>query len=714
MIKHILVSIRGIADLIVANRRQCRSAVPSLVPAMLLQLALSTSNLAYGNQANPNGLAGPYIDKCYLNPSTWTYEGVPNVAFTPWTIVSHWIQPWRAYQTTVPAAQFIDGVGINYNLLGLNPDVPAQMLAEHGFKRVRIDVGWGALDYATESTLSGGTVTALQEAKKWGFRPLLILNSNQAVPCPFKSSIHTVTTAAAQGATTIQLDATSDLTIGYTGISYLNQYTMNQVLVTAIDPTTNTITLSQPLPVALTAGQKIETNTFKYRPFDAPGDPYYNAQEQAATIAGWNKYVQAVANIAAQTLGTKPGDKDMGFDLEIWNEVTFGSQFLALSLYYGQVPSLTTLATVCGNLITNTAKTATDNPKQFNGVVIEDGFANENCNSLAEAEPERIGALGKHLYPQILNFPQQQSGNIMLNQLLQLEAPTPFPFVPSYNTFIPESFATFLATPSVIQDLSPFTTLDVYGNPHGENSRTINGKVIPCTVFVTETGIQPACAGVVDSNAAMLMKAKGDSRILTFYLNKGATQVDLFAASGSGDWDFGLFSNAFVQYALSNSNYPSSDTPYVSPALTLIGNIVSQMQVNLDPSLKSSKTRNIEVTNIESPDTYIQFTGNGTSAYPNGFDRERFVFLPFQSNAHRFVIPYYVMTANIATPMNSPETFSVGISGIKTQGATITAYDPLNNTAVPLSIHSEKTNRLNLKLPAIDYPYLLIIQEAND
>ena len=50
--------------------------------------------------------------------------------------------------------------------------------------------------------------------------------------------------------------------------------------------------------------------------------------EFEATLSGWLSYVGTVCKLAASVVG--PG----GFDLEVWNELTFGSQFLNSENYY--------------------------------------------------------------------------------------------------------------------------------------------------------------------------------------------------------------------------------------------------------------------------------------------------------------------------------------------------------------------------------------------
>jgi hypothetical protein len=642
------------------------------------------------SQVTVNHLAGNYIDQRYMTLQPFGYN-------------SQWIYPWRSYMTTVPASAFINGCGVNFNNNGENIDLMAHMVSKYGFKRIRIEIGWGDLDYQTESMmLTPSLIQSLQTAKTWGLRPLIVLNSNQGAPCPSLGFYHTVLVAAPIGSTSVTLDSTANLVVGKSGFSQLTSYTMCQVIITGING--NTVTLSQPLPVAFTAGQSVLMNTFKYVPFDVPDDPGYNASDQAATMAGWNHYTLTIAQLAAQYLGTT-GAADLGFDLEIWNEFSFGSQFLFLPYYYGRQPP-SDGATITGLLRQNTADTATNNPSAFAGVTLEDGFGNQNPFVTPPTEPARIGAIGKHFYPQAVDYPSgQQKGGGMLNAQLVVEPP-PYPFVPTYNSYMPEYGGMTLQTEDIIRFLIPFTFQN-----NGQNSRVINGIVVPCTSFLSEIGMAPSVVGITDSATAQLLKAKGDNRILTFYLNKGAGQVDLFAASGTGDSDFEVLSDAFLQYARANSVYPADDSQYVSPMLQILGRIVSQMQNGLDPAITEANTRPLAVKNISDTHNHFQFQGDGTAAHPPGYDREAFAFLPFQVNAHRFVIPYYVMTRNPVQPL-IPEAFTLRLQGIHGIGAIVTAYDPLNDAVVPVTVKWARDAAVNLVVTAADYPYLLIIQES--
>jgi len=103
--------------------------------------------------------------------------------------------------------------------------------------------------------------------------------------------------------------------------------------------------------------------------------------------------------------------------------------------------------------------------------------------------------------------------------------------------------------------------------------------------------------------------------------------------------------------------------------------------------------------------------GTGPPAHPPAYDREAFAFLPYQVNAHRFVIPYYVMTRNIAQPL-TPESFEIDFTGIHADRAKVRVYDPLNDVWVPVTVDSAAEDELILTVTAADYPYLLTIDEA--
>ena len=114
---------------------------------------------------------------------------------------SHYIQPWRSTLETVPASRFLNALGMVLNVQdGQSPDLMVQMLARHGIRQTRLEIGWGSLDYDTEKlNLSDKMKATLLACKRWGIRPLILLNGNSGVPCPCKLFDRQVMTAGPQG-----------------------------------------------------------------------------------------------------------------------------------------------------------------------------------------------------------------------------------------------------------------------------------------------------------------------------------------------------------------------------------------------------------------------------------------------------------------------------------------------------------------------------------
>ena len=52
--------------------------------------------------------------------------------------------PWRGFLETKSGADFLRGIGVNYNVPGQS-DLAVRLLAEAGFRAFRIEVGWGSV-----------------------------------------------------------------------------------------------------------------------------------------------------------------------------------------------------------------------------------------------------------------------------------------------------------------------------------------------------------------------------------------------------------------------------------------------------------------------------------------------------------------------------------------------------------------------------------------
>jgi len=671
------------------------------------------------------------VTDLHLNALSAPYTDPRQLTALPFGVASHWLHPWRAYLDTVPAGAFLDGIGMNYNAdPTANPNLVMHMLAAHGVHRIRLEIPWTEVDYATETQLTGASQIKqlMQIAKTYGIRPTILLNANQGVPCPALLFSRTLAVPAHAGDTSVTLTDASGLLVGYSGLSNLTGYWAAEALITGISG--NTVTLSKPLPASigngtglLKAGAIVPMATLKYRPFGPPGTPEY-----AATMAGWLKYVDLVARTVAADLGTT-GRSDLGFDMEIWNELSFGSAFLYINQYdtlhphtypavgdrYGEGTS------VWANIVAATAGYAEGRPADFAGVQFDDGFGNTIPWPACASEPARIAAISRHPYAGRHTYPGDpgEAGVVAADALGR---PDTHPFTPTYTALFPEYIGEGLQTETMLRDASPLTS-SVSGALHGRDARLIGGRVVPCQSWITEVNFAPSDDGVTDPATALAVKARTSARYLAFYLNKGVTQLDFYSAA-SGDLYTGMVRDNFLAYAAHATAYPKDDRPYTSPALTVIGRMAARMREGLDRGLTAAATRRLRVLGIGDTHNHLQFRGDGTAAHPNLYDRDVFAFLPYQVNAHRFVIPYYVMTRDVLHVYNPhatgdrryqmpPEQFTLQVAGLHAQGATISAYDPVDDRAIPVRVLAANPQEATLRVTAADYPYLLTVQERS-
>jgi hypothetical protein len=235
----------------------------------------------------------------------------------------------------------------------------------------------------------------------------------------------------------------------------------------------------------------------------------------------------------------------------------------------------------------------------------------------------------------------------------------------------------------------------------------IDGKIARCPLWITEMGLHPHEQGVVDRATALRLKAKATARIACFFPAKGVERVYFFSALG-GDIGYSLVSDRFAEYARTGQPYPADETAYVSPALSALGNIAAKMKVDVDRDLAT--VRPLTLAAITDTHDHSQFRGDGSPRHPHLYNRDAFVFLPFQANRRRLVIPYYVMTRDITKEL-VPEEFTITIHGVDGRHAKVISYDPIADRDVPVQINEAIHDGLTLRLFAADYPYLLIIEE---
>ncbi len=648
----------------------------------------------------------------------------------PFGETSFWIQPWRAYLDTWPASHLLDAVGINFNVPPTEAEPVAQLLQDNGFKLARISIPWDALSYSDPTSISkeheDGIRTRLVALQRHDLRPLFVLEANSEAPGPLKVLTLTTTAEAPAGATTVQLDPTSaaEVVPGKTGFNYLSWRGAPDILITAITPA-GRATLSRPLPNALAAGPHGAT-TLLYSPFAPPkladGEP--NPQFRA-TLEGWLSYVATVSRVAQEAFGAG------GYDLEVWNELSFGSQFLNLEDYGPPLgkdnPAARHKAEVTHSIVHAVlAETVAFVRNPANGISpevgISDGFASESPFPSGAAAPLGETALSKHpyvgrrIYPGSYRVDYDRPVNALGEIDLANKPVPPFTplFIPSYEALLPEYTLTALSTETLVRDIAPFTT-KVYGFPHGREVGPPGGAPVQKWITEYNLSIPEGTTGLSFADRTHF-HAKALLRSLVAMVGKGIDREYFFAA-GSGP--FSLISSAFYEELEAHpGTYPGDRAG--GEILGGIHNLITHIE---GPG-PEGPARQLKLLSIVQSGNHAQFLGDGTAAHPTLYDRDVLAVLPFQSAPERFVVPVYVMTSDLLT-LYEPEApatdihrfdlpqerFRITLGNLPESASppSVGAYDPLLEQQTPARLISRRGSTAVFEIAATDYPRLLSI-----
>jgi hypothetical protein len=573
----------------------------------------------------------------------------------PFGASSFWIQPWRAYLDTWPASRLSNALGINFNVGAAKAEATAQLLHDSGFTLARREIGWDSLSYQepTKFLDESAIRTVLSALHNHGLRPLILLNANSGDPAPSKHLILETTSSAPAGAQTVTLAPSSAAAVvpGKTGFDGLAFGGEPDILITSVGAG-DLATLSEPLPEALAAGPHPGT-TLRYAPFTRPtlanGQPNPLFQE---TLAGWLSYVSTVCKLAASVVGPE------GYDLEIWNELGFGSQFLNSEHYYspGSEPGAAaggpeaetdsepeygaeaaaeapeemtkgqvTLAVIKALLRETVAYVRNPANGISPAVGVTDGFASQSPFPSGAGTPVGLTALSKHPYAGLQSFPSGYAfKNIVpLNAFgerdMEKGSETPF-FIPTYQSLFPEVTLTATHTETLIRDLAPFTT-DIYGFPHGREVGPAGGT--PPQEWVTEynlgigkaTAMEPDGTTPASGNSATLtaadeahFHAKVALRSLVADVSKGIAREYFYAAKAGG---LSLVGEQFFSALEANpSTYPGDALG--GETMTGLRNMLAQFQ---GPG-PGDTPRQLQLLSIAQEGNHAQFTGDGTPAPP--------------------------------------------------------------------------------------------------
>ena len=652
-------------------------------------------------------------------------SGAEPISWTGWHVLEHpidpseqadlpfgtrsdWLQPWRAYLETPPAAALTNAVGINFNVPPEDAGPAAKLLAESGFTRARVEVGWSAMSYAHPDQLQNpAALEALLGAlKSAGIRPLILLNANDTDPGPSESFNVELTHAATAGARSVEVDPASAARL-VPGLSGFNMPggPAAAFIVTSVSPS-GQVQLSQPLPVAVPAGVYPVT-TLRYAPFAPPftteGEPNPAFE---GTLAGWLAYVRAVTGEARSVLGGED------FDVEVWNELSFGSDFLKVANYYNPVPaSLQGVGSVEEQLLARTVRSLREPANGLPNIGIGDGFSNQTPFAAGSTSPPGLTALDKHPYTGgIKHLPEDvpPSGIRDVNALgvpegtKNLAGNWSRPFVPTYTAFFPEYYLTAIQTEFMERDLSPFTEV-FNGAAHGRFTAP-PGDATPPQVWITETNINASEAGGLTAADERHLQAKAALRTLSAFVNKGVSALYFYAAMGG---EFGMVEGS---------------APGGGETMTAIRRFTHAF----GEGGPIAEPRSLSLLSVAEQGDWTQFSGDGTQAHPPLYDREVVGFFPFQASPHRFVVPVYVMTRDLATlyqplaPASDlarydlpPQEYRLTIAGLEDEHLRASATDPLTGTSVPVQILSRSAEGVVVEVPLTDSPRLLVLEDGS-
>jgi hypothetical protein len=691
-------------------------------------------------------------------------------ANVPFGVMSYYLQPWKSYLDTWPAQRMLDAPGMNWTFINYNDihaDATANLLSQSGIRSVRIETDWGDLgfdDQYTAQNLQKYTYL-LQMFKKYGIRPLMLMNANSYVPCPFRPVTVNVIGGGAKGSYSVQVSDASQVRIGYTGID--NGEVRAASLVTAISPN-GTLSLSSPLGGAIPLGSLTMTD-LKYQPFDGP-----NSDD---TYAGWVKFASAVGNMAQAALGTQ-GQDDPGFDIEVWNELGFASNFVAYNNYFTTPqpihsftytknrpllptyrPNAKTVFTSSGyqSILPMTVDWFNNPANGFAGasgiskVNVISGFSNEEPWESGTNQWDKQAGFSRHYYTggpvlastlTATNWGPINALGIVDGTRTPADIASIVPgtdFVPNMSLALPEWRYMGFQTESAVRDLIPDSRLsNILGTAHGRFTQ--NGDFQNSQVWMTETnfdrdtfigGVQsqlsnPNPSPYIDARLDLLDRHMAGKMLLRNYIfatHAGLKKLFLFEIGQAAPGSFEQLPHEFEDALDANGEQLTQQAWNTVPEYRGMAWLTSL----LSTSQPVQVTRPLDVASITEYNQQTVISGNGTAADPDTHNRDYFAFLPFQMSASEFAIPYYVATLDVTHSYNSsyditnparydmPEQyFDVTVNNLRGTGAAVNAYDPLTNVSVPVQVIASSANSVTLRLIAVDYPRFLHFKESQD
>lgn len=573
-------------------------------------------------------------------------------------------QPWRSYLETTPASTYLSGLGVVWG--GSVPGKSdAQIVAElawGGFRRVRVEFPWSALRWdeaGAQPEFAAHLTSLLAALKASGLRPLILLNANHGAPCPMQTSDWHLARGAHIGDRQIQVSGSfAGVAPMFSLVTTLGGGGHAGPLVTEVE-SGGLLTLSRPVQQDLPAGATVQIARLKYQPLFPVGTPEFEH-----TAQGWLAYVAYVLHFVGEAYGTD-------FDLEMWNELSFGSDFLDVNHYFAPPHDTESVDFLHsgGPAWELAGRTAAEVGRLDPAARLIWGFSNTTFFHTAVADlPPGFSGQSYHPYGVV---PRCYARLIVGRERYNADG-----FVPSGCASMPEGWAqTFQQTETLMRLLNP-TARSAHppGVEHFEH-------------YITEHGFSPAELEIHDANEMAHAKEKFLLRATLFWLNKGLSGLYIYDSYDAAEKGFGVL----------------RQDGGVSPALEALHRLVAR--------LEQAASAPVAVTALDA--SVEQLTGHRGvySNDPQGqyvAEQQQVAVLPFSLGAGRLAIAVYIMTEDFPKDLE-PQRFRITLRGIDARRAAVGCYDPLTDGVAALTVHARSTHELIVDVELTDSPRLLEI-----
>jgi hypothetical protein len=377
------------------------------------------------------------------------------------------------------------------------------------------------------------------------------------------------------------------------------------------------------------------------------------------------------------------------FEVEIWNELVFGSAFLSINSYYdpAKVADDREILHEGGPAWELGRQTASQVKSHNPAARVIWGFSNTDFYHTAISElPAGVDGQSYHPYgtnrQQIpRDFPPKDQHKLVVEK-----------FIPHLTWCMPEGYAHLGTTIEQLIRGQLRPDLRAANVPPGSSA---------FSHYMTEHGFVAHEAGITRKEATQAYKAKAMLRALTFWLNKGISKMDIYTVYEAKDSETGI-----LWSEPGPASYGRGGQPSRSPALAALKNLTRQFQGA--EALTEPRKLQFGVTALHGQPVVFE----GGWGHRPLYYREMLALLPFQVNPHRFVVAGYVMSYDITRPPPAM-TFRLRIEGVEGSTVKVRCYDPIRDSLVPHKEDARDGQSITLTLEQVEYPRLITLDEAS-